>query len=378
MIPNQKDLFSIPAGVNFLNCANMAPQLNAITDAGLESVRQKNTPWKIQSDDWFTNAERLRALAAQLCNASPEDMALIPATSYGIAIAAQNVPVQAGQNIVLLAQEYPSNVYAWWELAQAHALSITTVEKGENGWTETILAAINSRTAVVSVPNCHWTDGSLIDLVQIGEKVRQVGACLIVDASQSLGAYPIDVKAVQPDFMVIVGYKWLIGPYAAGYFYVAPRWQQGKPIENSWLNRKGSEDFARLVDYQPAYKAGARRYDTGEFPNFVLLPMAVAALEQILHWRIAEIQATLGQLTQRLADSAASMGYQVTTADQRVSHMVGIRSPQPFSPTLKDRLTRENVFVGFRGDSIRVAPYLYNSPEDIDQLLRILQETKNL
>src|SRR5581483_5991752 len=116
------------------------------------------------------------------------------------------------------------------------------------------------RTAVVTVSNCHWTDGSLIDLYRVGERARQVGAAFVVDASQSLGAYPVDVARAQPDFLVTVGYKWLMGPYGLSYLYVAPRWRErGVPIEESWLTRAGSEDFARLVDYTESYRDGARR-----------------------------------------------------------------------------------------------------------------------
>jgi selenocysteine lyase/cysteine desulfurase len=103
---------------------------------------------------------------------------------------------------------------------------------------------------------------------------------------------------VQPDFLVAVGYKWLLGPYGLGYLYVAPKWQErGIPLEQSWLTRAGSEDFARLVDYRDKYRPGARRFDMGEFPQFALAPMAMAALRQILAWGVNNIQETISALT---------------------------------------------------------------------------------
>jgi len=106
---------------------------------------------------------------------------------------------------------------------------------------------------IVAVPQRHWTDGSRSDLSAFGERVREGGAALVVDARQSLGACSLGLgKAgkAQPDFLVTVGYKWLLGPYGIGYLYVAPKWRDGMPLEQSWLTRAGSEDFTRLVDYE--------------------------------------------------------------------------------------------------------------------------------
>ena len=148
-------------------------------------------------------------------------------------------------------------------------------------------------------------DGSKIDLQQVGERARSVGAGLVIDASQSLGASALDLERIKPDFVTAVGYKWLLGPYGLGYLYVAPRWREsGVPLEQSWLTRAGSEDFRCLVDYTDEYRPGSRRFDMGEFPQFVLTPMAVAALKQILSWGVARIQLVLSALTEKAAQLA--------------------------------------------------------------------------
>ena len=107
---------------------------------------------------------------------------------------------------------------------------------------------------------------------------------LVVDGTQSVGALPFDVTAIRPDFLVVATYKWLLGPYAAGYLYVAPKHHDGMPIEHNWADRARSEDFTGLVDYRDAFQPGARRYDVGERGNFHLLPMANAALRQLHEW----------------------------------------------------------------------------------------------
>jgi len=375
-IGSQRDLFEIPDGVTFLNCANMSPQLRSVTSSGIEAVKSKESPWLISPPDWFSAPERLRELAAKLIGVDAEAVALVPSVSYGIAIAAANVKVERGQYIVLLNEQFPSNVYAWKVLAAQQNANIRTVQREPGGtWTDAVLAAIQNDTAVVTVPNCHWTDGSLIDLVQVGAKARSVGAALVVDASQSLGAYPIDIMKVQPDFLVSVGYKWLMGPYGLGYLYVAPVWrEQGLPIENSWLSRAGSEDFARLVDYQDEYRSGARRFDMGEFPQFVLVPMAIEALRQILNWGVENIQNSLAILTKEIEQRVLKIGGSALPAGKRAAHMIGIRLPNGLPDQLSKRLASENIFVSIRGDSIRVAPHLYNDKADIDRLFEVLDE----
>ena len=105
------------------------------------------------------------------------------------------------------------------------------------GWTAAVLAALDERVAVVSVPNVHWTDGALLDLVAIARRTREVGARLVIDGSQSVGATPLDVGELRPDFLVTVGYKWLLGPFSVGYLYVAEEHREGEPLEENWINR---------------------------------------------------------------------------------------------------------------------------------------------
>jgi selenocysteine lyase/cysteine desulfurase len=368
------EMFEIPQGVAYLNCANMAPQLRSVTAVGLDAVRQKAAPWTLSSTDWFTGAEELRTLAAQVMGTEANNVALVPAVSYGIAIAAKNVTVKRGQSIVVVEQEFPSNVYVWRELAKNRDARLLTVRRHpENGWTEALLLAINEETAVVSVPQCHWTDGSSIDLIRVGERAREVGAALVIDASQSLGAHSLDLDRVQPDFLVAVGYKWLLGPYGLGYLYVAPRWHEnGSPLEQSWLTRRGSEDFARLIDYRDEYRQGARRFDMGEFPQFVLAPMASTALRQILAWGVETIEHTVSRLTDDIAQCAAYAGYEVLPYEQRCQHMIGIRLSRGIPAGLPAALAAARVYVSIRGDFIRIAPHLYNDASDIERLFAVL------
>ncbi len=363
-------LFDIPTGITYLNCSNMSPQLKSVTAAGLEAVRLKATPWTLTGANWFSSAEELRTLAGKLLGTGADSVALVPAVSYGMAIAAANVKINSGDSILLLAQAFPSNVFTWREAARKHNAQIVTVQREPgSGWTEAVLNAVTDRTAVVCVPRCHWMDGSIVDLDRVGERARQVGAALVIDASQSLGAVPLDIGRIQPDFLVSVGYKWLLGPYGLSYLYASPKWQQaGMPIEQSWMPRRGSSDFTRINDYCDEFQAGARRFDMGQFTQFVLAPMASAALQQILDWGIASIEQSLSHLTDDIAQRALAAGYDVAPAEERSKHMLGIRFRNGLPAKLAATLSAAQVYVSIRGDSVRVSPHLYNDAADIDRL----------
>jgi selenocysteine lyase/cysteine desulfurase len=365
--------FDIPEDIVYLNCASLSPQLRSVTKAGLMAVQRKSQPWEIQSGDWFNDGEDLRVLVARVLNTEAEGIALIPSVSYGVSIAAANLPVKKGQEILLLDQEYPSNYYSWRELAKANGASLGIVKKGERDWTAAILESIHGSTAIVSVPNCHWTNGALIDLEKVSEKTHAVGAALVIDASQSLGAYPLDIEKIRPDFLVSVGYKWLLGPYGLGYLYAAPKWRkEGRPIEYSWQAKKESENFAQLVNYRDEYRDGARRFDMGEFSAFINLPMAKQGVSQILDWGVVNIQSALREITGKIEENAARLGMGYPAYPGRVDHMIGIDFPGAFPEEIKNELSAKNIFVGMRGKSIRVAPYLYTRDSDIEKLFGVI------
>jgi selenocysteine lyase/cysteine desulfurase len=370
---DERGLFEIPENVTYLNCAYMSPQLRSVREVGERAVARKSRPWKLTASDFFEDSEKSRALFARLVGGDPDGVALIPAVSYGIAVAAANVTVQERQRILILEDQFPSNVYSWRELAKHSGAKLVTVSRPpDNDWTSAVLDDLDEDTAVVAVPNCHWTDGSLLDLARIGERAREAGAALVVDAIQSLGAHPLDVREVRPDFLVASAYKWLLGPYGIGFLYADEGWREGTPIEHNWINRRGSDDFSRLVGYQDAFQPGARRYDVGERSNFALLPMANEALRQILHWGVENVSATIGVLTALVEREAKDRGVEAIPAKMRARHMIGLKHGSGSPEDLAAQLAAQNVFVSVRGESVRVSPHLYNTEEDINRLFAAL------
>jgi selenocysteine lyase/cysteine desulfurase len=378
MIPCQRDKFDLPESITYLNCAYTSPLLKAAQKDGRTAIQAKANPWTIKADDFFSTAETARSLFARLVDCKPDDVALVPAVSYGIALAARNLPVARDQAILILQDQFPSNVYVWMQLAREKNAVVKTVQRPpDSDWTPAVLEAIDSDTAIVAVPNCHWTDGTRLDLVKVGEKCRTVQAALVVDGIQSIGAMPFSIEKVQPDFLAAGSHKWLLGAYSFVFCYVAPKWQEGTPLEENWFNRAGAEDFARLVDYRAAYQPGARRYDQGEASNFILAPIAAAGIKQILEWGVENISETIQSKTDAIAEHAQQMGLSVAPAHVRAPHMIGLSKPGGFNKDLPNLLAQENVFVSVRGESIRISPHVYTNDEDIERLFAVLEKGAN-
>ena len=371
---SQRHLFDIPEDVTYLNAAYLGPRLRSVDTAGREALARTARPWEIAPPDFFADAEVVRERFATLVGGDPDGVAIVPAVSYGIALAAKNLPIGRGENVVVLEEQFPSNVYEWHAAAEHAGGSVVTVARPpDHDWTTAVLEHIDGDTAIVAVPNCHWTDGTVLDLVRVGEAARAEGAALVVDATQSLGVRPLDVRAVQPDWLTVAGYKWMLGPFALGYCWVAPYRRGGEPLERNWLTRFGAEDFAGLVRYTDRFAPGARRYDMGERANFHLLRMGIASLEQLLAWGVEEVEAYIGALADDIAREATALGWDVAPREHRSRHMLGLRRPGGIPEKLPDLLKEAGVYVSVRGSSIRVSPHVYNDATDVARLLEVLE-----
>ncbi|HZQ69453.1 MAG TPA: aminotransferase class V-fold PLP-dependent enzyme [Terriglobales bacterium] len=377
MIPCQRHLFDIPDHIAYLNCAYMSPLMRSAITAGEEGLARKSRPWEIRAEDFFNSSEEFRTVAARMFDATRNDIAIIPSASYGISTAALNLPISRGQNILMLDEQFPSNVYPWRRLAHEKQASIAMVPWPEDGdWTAAVLRELSDRIAIAALPNVPWTSGGVLDLARISEACRRNGTALALDLTQSLGALPFSVKQVQPDFAIAANYKWLLGPYSIGVMYVAPKWQQqGRPLEENWIQRENARDFSGLIQYVDGYEPGARRFDMGERSNFTLLPAARAAMEQILTWGIEEISAYCGALTKPLAEAAPAVGLTPWPEKFRAPHYLCLRTRTQVPADLMERLQKGHIFISVRGSSLRITPHVYNSKAEIEKLLYVMEET---
>lgn len=374
----RRHLFDIPEEITYLNCAYMSPLLTSAAEAGKEGVARKCQPWAITEEDFFDKPQRSRSLFAQVIGAEADSVAIIPSVSYGMAIAARNIPVEKGQTILLLDKQFPSNVYPWQALAEEKGAVVRFLTRlPEQSWTEVILEAMDASTALLACPHTHWMDGGRLDLVSIGKRCREMGAALVIDGTQSIGAVPFDVSAIQPDMVVCASYKWLFGPYSYGYLYVAPTWHAGTPVEQNWINRQGSEHMASLSDYQKTYQPGAMRYNVGECSNFALTPMAIEGLTHILEWGVETISEHARTLTEYLIDACEPMGITPLCSHERSPHILMLGSAPELQDKLLPALKQAQIYVSVRGSGIRISPNVYNGMGDVEQFVDVLQGVSN-
>lgn len=385
MLTNQSHLFNLSDDITYLNCSYMSPMLKSVAEIGVRAIYGKEDPTTIKPDDFFSNTRNLRQEYAKLLNIkNPDSCAIVLSVSYAMANVAKNLEVAKADNIILVDEQFPSNVYAWRELEKEKGVKLNLVaapkmaEGRGKAWNERILDAINPQTKMVSIGHVHWADGTKFDLKKIRERTRDVGALLVIDGTQSIGALPFDVQEIQPDAVATSGYKWLMGPYSVGMAYYGEYFAQGKPFENGWMNRLHSEDFANLVNYQDEYQPGSIRYEMGESANFILTPMLTEAIRQVNNWGPKNIQEYCKSISHEIQNELLAMGFQIENSDYRSEHLFGLRLPTSLDlERVKHRLAEEKVFVSVRGNSIRVSPHLYNQKSDLEHLFDVLKSCLN-
>ncbi|WP_243312490.1 aminotransferase class V-fold PLP-dependent enzyme [Fundidesulfovibrio agrisoli] len=364
MIPNQRELFGIPDDVVYFNCAYTSPLPAPVEQAGREAVALKRTPWKLPPELFISGPERTRAAFAAVLGCDPEGVALVPAVSYAMAVAAKNLPLAEDRVVLMLDEQFPSNVYPWLKMAPGRVRAVPRPKEGT--WSDAVLASVTPDVGLVALPNCHWTDGTVFDLAAVRAACDAVGAHLVVDATQSLGAMPFDMAAVRPDVLAASGHKWLLGPYGVSYLYLDAKWRGGEPLEENWLNREGSEDFSRLTEYRDGYRPGARRFDMGEVSSFALMPMASTALELIASWGVENVAASLKPVVARLAVMGQAFGLTPVPEAERAPHMIGLKLTNRLAKPVVQGMVYQNVFASARGSVIRLAPHLFANARDVE------------
>ncbi|NNE28657.1 MAG: aminotransferase class V-fold PLP-dependent enzyme [Saprospiraceae bacterium] len=358
----------------------MSPLMDSVVMAGTDGVKRKMDPSMVTPNDFFIYQGRIKEMFGSMINAPAKQLALIPSVSYALSNAFQNIKPKKGGNAITIADEFPSDYFSLKKWAELHGQELRVIQPPPMGsserqdWSNQIIEAIDERTAVVNISSVHWMTGFSYNLKAIGQKCRENKALFVVDGTQSVGALSIDVRDCNINVLISVAYKWLMGPYSIGLAYYSELFDDGSPIEESWMNRSNAQNFSRLSEYETEYVPGAGRYEVGESANFILLPMLDQALRQVLAWGPGEISEYCGSLTDRLIQGGEKLGCIFEPKDCRSPHLIGMQLPGGIDPVaFKQNLEREKVFISVRGNSVRVSPHLYNDEKDMDALLRVMK-----
>jgi selenocysteine lyase/cysteine desulfurase len=377
MLASQRGLFEMPREICYLNSASYGPLPLRTQEAARAAVARKAMPWTLDAAFADRQHERARLAAASLINADPADIALIPSISYGVATAAKLLTLPPGARVLVLENDHSSPVLEWQTRADAQAFTIETIRQPDDGdWTSVVLAAIERPGAppvgLASISSVHWSDGGLIDLEKAGQALRRQGAILLVDATHSAGVLTLDVKRLDPDFVIFPTYKWLLGPYGRAFIYIARRHQDGIPLEQTAFGRRDvrSENAVYFADTR--YVADARRFDMGERDHFISMEMAAIGMEMMAEWGTAAIAERLAMLTERIAEGLRGEGVRVGDRHLRAPHILSLGFADGLPAWLVEGLASEGIHVAARLNRMRVSPHVFNDEVDADRFVAAL------
>lgn len=376
---NQKDKFQIKEGVSYINCAYMSPLLKSSEEKAIEGMIRKRNPFEVGQEDFFKDTVFVKEAFARIVNCNVQNVAIFPSVSYGFSSALNSFEVKDKRHCLVVANEFPSGYFSAEKWAQKHGKELKVIASKDSNnrietWNNDILAAINEDTAFVLISSVHWMDGSIFDLQKIGEKCHSYGAKLLVDGTQSVGALPMDLKTNNVDVLVCATYKWLFGPYSSAIGFISDDFSEGDALEESWMNRTNAHDFAKLCDYGNDYFPGAAKFNMGETNDFIKMPMLSNSFQQILDWKVDEIQNYCKTLLQPLCDFMSENDIHLEASQYQAQHLIGFQFKDKLNAQkLMEDLKKNYIYLSVRGESLRVSPNVYNTEDDIQKLITILK-----
>jgi selenocysteine lyase/cysteine desulfurase len=377
MLASQRALFEMPRDICYLNSASWSPLPLRTQDAGRAAVGRKGTPWTLDAAFANEQHERARAAAGRLINADPADIALIPSISYGVATAAKVLTIGRGSRVIVLENDHSSPVLEWQTRAHAQGFAIETIRRPDDGdWTSAVLSAIERSGAapvgLASISSVHWSDGGLIDIEKVSEALQRQGAAFLVDATHGAGVLPMEVRRLDPDFVIFPTYKWLLGPYGRAFLYVAKRRQSGIPLEQTSFGRRDVRAENEVYFADLSYVPDARRFDMGERDHFISMEMASIGMEMMAEWGAAAVAQRLLMLTERIAEGVRGFGISVPERRVRAPHILSLGFKHGMPTGLVEGLATEGIYVAARLGRMRISPHVFNDEADADRFIAAL------
>ena len=368
-------LFPVTAQRIFLAHAGVAPLPGPAVEALKFEAERAGIAQ--ENPEFMAEIESIRRVAARLINAASDEVALLGPTSLGLNLVANGLPWQEGDEVVFYPDDYPANVYPWQSLAShgVRPIPLQTERVGEIT-PDLVFKALTPRTRLVALASCHFLSGYRLDYETIGEELARRGVLFCLDAIQSLGATPIDVR--HADFLAADSHKWMLGPLGAGIFYVKRKhFATLRPsLVGAWNVR--SPGF--IAQPEVAFEETAQRYEPGSLNMLALFGMK-ASLELILGLGVKQIEARLLDLRSFAEDRLLSSGFKVLGHTNRRSQKSGITTTVIDDADRARRVFRRmrdaGIDVSLRQtragmQCLRLSPHFYNLETEIDEVVKNL------
>jgi selenocysteine lyase/cysteine desulfurase len=361
--------FPVTASWAFLDHAAVAPLPTPAVVALNDYAKSLATHGVTAVREWMTRLTHVRQLSAKLINApDPDDVYFVPNTTHGIGVVAEGFPWQAGDNVVLAAEEYPANQYPWMNLAHRGVEVRAVPSRGNRVAIDDLRASMDARTRVLTVSAVEFASGFRHDLDALGELCRARGVFFFVDAIQGLGVFPIDVQKTPIDALSADGHKWLLGPEGAGIGYVRREWvERLHPIGVGAFSVVNPLAFS-TIDFQ--LKPHAGRWEGGAC-NVPGLTALGASMELLLNAGIENVRRRVLELTDYLCDRATARGWHVfsSRAESEKSGIVSLVHPTLPPEVVVKQCKAAGVAVNARAGRVRVSPHAYNTETELDRFL---------
>jgi cysteine desulfurase / selenocysteine lyase len=368
----------------YLAMANHGPLPRVSLKALEASLELKRHPYKIEEPLYFELPGRVRKLIAQLTGAQTEDIGLTTGASAGLGAIAGSLPWEPGDEILVARGEFPAQVCTWGPLATSRGVALRIVKpRGRFVTAQDFLDQLSPRTRLVSASLVRFDDGSLLDAPRLAAGLAGTRCRMLLDVTQGCGSFPLDFRALGADFAVCAAYKWLLGPYGTGFVWARHEVCEQLPAGPFfWMGAASDKGFSNL-DFDPddaghfAWRApaGAGRWDAAETASFFHLSALAASLEFVLRAGPARVlehnRALLSLLLERMPRDRCVLASPGEESARGAYLCIVARNPSA-TRDLYARLREQKVYVSLRNNALRVAPYLYNTEEDIERLLRVI------
>lgn len=373
-----EDEFPILKKWRFLNHAAVTAIPRRVAQAMRQYVDEAQNASYIGAN-WYSQIENLRESAGRLINAHRDEIAFIKNTGEGLSIVANAIDWKSGDRIVTTNVEYPANIYPWMDVARRYGTELVLVPEETNAQgrrhvpLDKILHEVDHvRTRLVTISHVEFASGQRHDLANLGQFCRQRGKLLCIDGIQSVGAVPVDVVAMNIDYLSADGHKWLLSPEAAGIFYCRRELlARTRPLTIGWMNIVNAMDFGT---YDYTLKGDARRFECGSLNVAGLLGLK-AAVELLLEVGIDVVAARLKQLGDRLIAGLIERHYPIISPrdNESWSGIISFTAPHLDAEQLVKTLRNEHhTEITRRVGRLRASPHFYNTEQQIDDLLELL------
>jgi selenocysteine lyase/cysteine desulfurase len=371
--PIRKAEFPVTERFLYLNHAGVSPIPSRAADAGARMLFQFRDEGAFRLRKWQEVGDEARNRFAGLIGATPEEVAFIKNTSEGLSFIAAGFPWREGDNLVTANVEFPSNVYPWMRLASRNVEVRMVAAREGRVRKEDLFAACDGKTRLITLSSVEFANGHRNDLSGIGEFCQKKGIFFCVDAIQSLGVLPMDVRAYGIDSLSADGHKWLLSPEGIGGFFLSRDvMEMVEPVVLGWHSVQNRFEFE---SYDFRLSPDARRFEPGSF-NTVGLAAFNASLDLLLSVGVDRIWERVRRLTEGAIETALKRGYEVLSPrhPEDRSGIVTFRVPGGNPQALWKALLARNVVCSPRSGGIRISPHFYNTPEEIARFFEILAE----